>query len=257
MKKTLEVCKHLALLAGEAIMEIYETDFGVVQKEDSSPLTQADMRANKIIVEGLKKEFPHYAILSEEEKDSADRLENDWCFIVDPLDGTKQFIKKDGQFTVNIALSYQGKVVVGVVYAPALNELYYAAKGLGSFLDTANSLEIPLQVSHKLNELTIVMSELHRSEKEEELLEAQSTKISQVISCGSSLKGCMVAAGKADVYYRYGLTCEWDVAAMQCVVEQAGGLFMQLDATPMTYNRKNVLNEKGFLAVNRQENVWV
>ena len=253
--KELEIAKKAAILAGEAILEVYESgDFGVEAKADDSPLTKADKAANRIIVDMLKEAFPEYAILSEEEKDDLARLDNDLCFVVDPLDGTKEFIKRNGQFTVNIALSYKHKTVMGVVYVPVTGELYHAAKGHGSFLEV-NGQIIRIRVSTEKKEkkdLNVVMSNSHGAAQMDQLLKKHN--ITNFVKVGSSLKGCMIAKGAADVYYRYGPTMEWDTAAMQCIVEEAGGLLMQMDGTEMTYNREDSLNAKGFYILNDIEN---
>lgn len=256
--EVLNTLKELAVKAGEAIMSVYNTDFEVDYKEDESPLTMADRKANAIIVEQLRTQYPEYAILSEEEKDDRKRMSNDNCFIVDPLDGTKEFVKRNGEFTVNIALSHKGTPVAGVIYVPVTKDLYYASKEEGAFKQDGTTGEVcKLQVSDKVTDLIWVGSKSHSSEKEAALIQTHQSSIGETISAGSSLKGCMVAEGKADVYYRFGYTCEWDTAAMQCIAEQAGAIVKQMDLTPLTYNRENTLNEKGFFIVNRTENVWV
>lgn len=253
-----KITRELAVCAGKTIMKIYETDFHYETKEDNSPLTIADKAANDIIVKGLSEAFPDIAILSEEDADDKVRLTNDYCFIVDPLDGTKEFIKKNGQFTVNIALAYKQRVIMGVIYVPVTKELYYASKAKGAFLEDLSTGEVrKLTVSDKLTDLIWVGSKSHSSEKEANLIDVNKHLISESITTGSSLKGCMVAKGLADVYYRFGLTCEWDTAAMQCIVEEAGGIFRQMDNTEMLYNREDNLNAKGFYIVNRKENIWV
>ena len=137
--RELEAAKNIAVKAGEEILKIYDNaDIGVEYKKDHSPLTIADKRANKVILEDLRNHFPTYAILSEEEKDDKARLDNDYCFVVDPLDGTKEFIKRNGQFTVNIALAYQHESVMGVIYAPVTGALYYGARGYGAFLQSSD-----------------------------------------------------------------------------------------------------------------------
>ncbi len=257
-KEVLQVLKELAVKAGLKIMEIYNTDFQVDYKEDSSPLTAADKAANAIIVEGLQKHFPDCAILSEELKDDKSRRDNDYCFIVDPLDGTKEFVKRNGEFTVNIALVCRQKPIVGVIYVPVTKDLYYAAKEEGAYKqDGANGSVKRLSVSDKLDHLIWVGSKSHSTEKEENLIAAHQNRISETISAGSSLKGCLVAEQRADVYYRFGLTCEWDTAAMHCIAETAGAIVRQMDNTELLYNRENTLNDKGFFIVNRRENIWV
>lgn len=254
----LHVLKELAVRAGQVIMDIYNTDFDVDYKEDDSPLTAADRQANALIVEGLQEHFPEYAVLSEELKDDKSRRENDYCFIVDPLDGTKEFVKRNGQFTVNIALAYQQKPVVGVIYVPVTKDLYYASTETGAYKQDGTTGKVKkLTVSDKQEGLIWVGSKSHSTEKEETLIKAHEAQIAETISAGSSLKGCLVAERSADVYYRFGLTCEWDTAAMHCIAEAAGAVVRQMDNTELLYNRENTLNEKGFYIVNRKENIWV
>ncbi len=253
-ERELDVAKGLAVEAGIAIMEVYNdvTDMQVEYKDGDMPLTVADKKSNKIIVNGLREIFPEYAVLSEEEKDDFNRLENDYCFVVDPLDGTKEFIKRNGQFTVNIALAYQHKSVMGVIYVPATGELYYAADGIGAFLEDKDGVHI-LRVSDKLEDWRVVMSSSHGCAEMDALIEKY--KIKNFVKMGSSLKGCLVAKGEAEIYYRHNPTMEWDTAAMQNIVENAGGIFKQMDGSEMTYNRKNSLNEKGFYIINDEKNL--
>ncbi len=258
MEKLLEWCKKISIEAGKKIMEIYSTDFDVEIKGDNFPLTIADKSANDIIVNSLKENYPEYSILSEESKEDYTRFSNDYCFVIDPLDGTKEFVNKNGEFTVNIALAYKGKPILGVIYAPVLNELYYAYENNGAFVENLNdNTKKRINVTNKTDNLIMVASKSHFSDKEQKLIDENGDKIKEIISKGSSLKGCMVATGQADIYYRFGLTCEWDTCAMQCIVEEAGGIFKQMNNTDMTYNRKNTLNEKGFYIVNKKENIWV
>lgn len=253
--KEMEMAKKAAILAGQAIMEVYKSeDFGVEFKDDDSPLTLADKAANRIIVDMLREAFPEYAILSEEEQDNKERLNNKLCFVIDPLDGTKEFIKRNGQFTVNIALSDDHRSVMGAIYVPVTGELYYAAKGYGSFL-LKDGYVTQLHVSKDKKEksmLNVVMSSSHGCAEMDMLLNKY--KIKNFIKVGSSLKGCMIAKGEADIYYRHTPTMEWDTAAMQCIVEEAGGVFRQMDDTPMLYNREDSLNAKGFYIINSTDN---
>ena len=255
-KKEMELAKKLAKEAGLAIMDIYndEQNIEVEYKEGNSPLTAADKASNAVIVDGLKSSFPEWAILSEEEKDNLKRLENDYCFVVDPLDGTKEFIKRNGQFTVNIALSYKHESVMGVIYVPVTEELYYAARGEGAWLEDKDGNITRLQVSSNTDipTLKLVMSNSHGCKEMDELLEKY--QFTNFVKVGSSLKGCMVAKGDAEIYYRHNPTMEWDTAAMQCIVEEAGGIFRQMDDSPMRYNREDSLNAKGFYVINREEN---
>lgn len=258
LNECLEVMKEAAREAGAAILAVYDTDFSVEHKADDSPLTLADRQANEIILPHLARAFPDVAVLSEESRDDRNRLKERYCFIVDPLDGTKEFVSRNGQFTVNIALVFDGTPVAGVIYVPVTGKLYYAAQGLGAYSkERPESEPRRLKVSDRLSDLIWVGSRSHSAEKEAALIDGHRSLIRDVQSAGSSLKGCLVAEGNADVYYRFGLTCEWDTAAMQCIAEEAGGIFRQTDGTPMTYNRENTLNEKGFYIVNRKENIWI
>lgn len=251
----LELAKKAAVMAGEAIMEIYESgDFGVEMKSDDSPLTLADKASNRIIVDMLREHFPGHAILSEEEQDNKERLNNRLCFVVDPLDGTKEFIKRNGQFTVNIALSDDHRSVMGVIYVPVTKELYYASKGQGSFLEKdgkVSRLHVSCEKKEK-PELNVVMSSSHGCEAMDLLLDKY--RLKNFVKVGSSLKGCMIARGDADIYYRHNPTMEWDTAAMQCIAEEAGAVFRQMDDSPMLYNREDSLNSKGFYILNSIDN---
>ena len=257
-EKYLDVCKSAAQIAGQKIMEIYNTDFddSIELKVDDSPITAADKAANDIIVNMLCENFPEVSMLSEESKLDESRFKNDLCFVVDPLDGTKEFIKRNGEFTVNIALAYKHKSVLGVIYVPVTGLLYYAAQDYGAYREE-NGEVTKLSVTDKRDNLILVGSKSHASDKLKALIEAKRNLIKDVVSAGSSLKGTMIAEGKADIYYRYALCSEWDTAAMQCIVEEAGGIFKQIDGTEMTYNRINSLNEKGFYAINSKDNLWV
>lgn len=258
-EKELEIAKRSAVNAGKLILEIYENaaDFDIEYKKDDSPVTRADKAADKVIAEALKDRFPQYAVLSEEEKDCEERLDNDYCFIVDPLDGTKEFIKRNGQFTVNIALAYQHRAVVGVIYVPVTGELYYASEGDGAFLETPDGEVKKLSVSDNrdISSLRFVVSNSHGCSQMDELIKKYN--ITNCVKAGSSLKGCMVASGQADAYYRFNPTMEWDTAAMQCIAEEAGAVFRQMDGTIMTYNRRDSRNKKGFYVINRKENLLV
>ena len=255
-KKELLVAMQAAQEAGSAILKIYEDPetLQVDWKADHSPLTSADREANHIIVQQLHNAFPTYAIHSEEEKDYKARLSNEYCFVVDPLDGTKEFIKRNGQFTVNIALAYRQESVMGVIYVPVTGDLYYAAKGYGAYLRSADGKVARLHVSDckEKRALRVVKSNSHDCAEMEDLIARH--HLEHCMRMGSSLKGCLVASGKAELYYRYNPTMEWDTAAMQCIVEEAGGVFRQMDDSPMRYNRENSLNDKGFYAINCMEN---
>jgi 3'(2'), 5'-bisphosphate nucleotidase len=248
--------KEVAIRAGALLMEIYDSSYEVKTKEDQSPLTKADLTSNAFIIKELKKLYPNVSILSEETKDDLNRLRHEWLFIVDPLDGTKEFIKHNGNFTVNIALVHRQRSILGIVHAPALKKTYYSLQGLGAYEDSVDGHNICIGVTDKLTDLNLVGSASHKTQEDEKLVEENALHIKTYKQLGSALKGCMVASGEADVYYRFGKTGEWDTAAMQIIVEEAGGIFREISGKPMIYNRFNPYNEKGFFAVNRKENIW-
>lgn len=256
IEKVLDVSKEAAVTAGEAILEIYDKEelWQVEYKEGHMPLTLADKKAHEIIAERLQTEFPACALLSEEGEDDGGCLGESYCFIVDPLDGTKEFIKKNGQFTVNIALCHEGRPVAGVIYVPVTRELYYAGKGMGAYLEKDGRRE-KLHVSDRIDHPRVVMSSSHGCEEMEHLLEKY--HLTELVRVGSSIKGCIIAKGDAEIYYRHNPTMEWDTAAMQCIAEEAGAVFRQMDDSEMTYNREDHVNRKGFYIINRQENKLV
>jgi len=255
MQNILNSIIAIANNASKKILDIYNTDFSFTSKDDNSPLTLADTISNEIIINHLKENYPEIPILSEESNENVQE-DSEYCWIVDPLDGTKEFITKNGEFTVNVALVQNQKPVLGVIAVPVTGIVYLASKGGGAFKQENNKIT-SIHVSDKTMDLIWVGSKSHSSEKEENLINQKSHLIKTMLQAGSSLKGTMVAEGKADVYYRFGLTCEWDTCAMHCIVEEAGGIFLQMDGSEMLYNRKNHLNEKGFFIVNRKENIWV
>ena len=255
MQDMLNTVLSISRDASKKILEVYATDFSFTSKEDKSPLTLADTASNELIVSRLKENYPDIPILSEESAESVPE-DAEFCWVVDPLDGTKEFIKKNGEFTVNIALVQNQRPILGVIAIPVTGIVYFASKGNGAYRQEHNAATA-IQVSKKTTDLIWVGSKSHSTEKEANLVNQKSHLIKEMISAGSALKGTMVAEGKADIYYRFGLTSEWDTCAMHCIVEEAGGILRQMDGTEMLYNRKNHLNEKGFFAVNREENIWV
>lgn len=244
--------KKIALDAGNAIMNIYDDanlSSVVDHKADDSPLTLADQASHKVIQAGLETIEPKFPILSEEGKSISYEERKIWdtFWLVDPLDGTKEFIKRNGQFTVNIALIKDGYPIMGVIYVPA-QEVFYVGSELGAF-KTENGKEQPITVNNSKDNRVAVRSASHASPEEDELLNQY--KVTESISKGSSLKFCMVAEGKADIYYRHGPTMEWDTAAGQAVLEAAGGSVSRIDSDQrFYYNRENLLNPsflcKGF-----------
>ncbi|MEP0940729.1 MAG: 3'(2'),5'-bisphosphate nucleotidase CysQ [Rhizobiaceae bacterium] len=230
----LPVVRH----AGDAIMEVHRAGFAAEQKSDGSPVTQADLRAEKIVVAGLKQHAQQIAIVSEENAISHKLAPADRYFLVDPLDGTREFVKTDGKgaFTVNIGLIENGQPVAGIVHAPALDTCYWGIVGHGAFLaDKPIAVRMPPDSG-----LVALASRSHRDDKTNAWLVENG--ISETVSIGSSLKFCLMAKGEADVYPRFGPTMEWDTAAGHAVLAAAGGGVEHPDGRPFTYGKPEYRN---------------
>jgi 3'(2'), 5'-bisphosphate nucleotidase len=235
---------RIAQRAGAAIMAVYLSgETGETAKADNSPLTLADLAAHRIIVEELNGLAPDIPILSEEAADIAYPVRSQWrrYWLVDPLDGTREFIKRNGEFTVNIALMESGEPVLGVVYAPVPDKCYYGARG-GAFVQHGNAPAQPIAArTHRTGEpIRIVASRSHRDARTEALLERLGEH--QTISMGSSLKLCLVAEGVAHLYPRLGPTMEWDTAAAHAVVNAAGGIVCDMAGKELRYNKIDLHN---------------
>ena len=255
--KLLEEIEMIAREAGVAIMAVYTREFSVQEKQDKSPLTEADSAAQVIIAARLADLQPLLPILSEEAVEAfhgADGAGRYW--LVDPLDGTKEFIKRNGEFTVNIALIEGGRPVLGVVYAPALDVAYLAAEGVGAFKVGADGVRADLHVATHMDGVPwrVVGSRSHAGDSLPALLHKLGAH--ELIAMGSSLKFCLVAEGSADVYPRLGLTSLWDTAAAQCVVEQAGGAVIRLSGEPLCYADPSVTLNPFFLVHGQSAANW-
>ncbi len=251
--RSVTILRDLVAESGNKIMEIYNDQrlFNIIDfKADSSPLTLADRKSHEIIAESLKANFPSIPVLSEEGKNFpfVERKKWNTFWLVDPLDGTKEFIKRNGEFTINIAMIEGVIPVFGIIYAPAKQIFYWGGEGTGSFQMQNGVLE-KITVSEKETDLVAVRSRSHSSEEETSLY--ADYHVNDYISIGSSLKFCMVAEGKADLYYRFGPTMEWDTAAGQAIVEGAGGRVLNSKKEKFTYNKESLLNES-FLVLNKR-----
>jgi 3'(2'), 5'-bisphosphate nucleotidase len=232
---------QIAKKAGQKILEIYNTKFDVEYKTDNSPLTEADLQANKIITTRLQELFPEIPILSEESSNIDYSIRKNWeiFWLIDPLDGTKEFVKRNGEFTVNIALIQNKEPVLGVVFAPVLNKLYYAKKSNGAFL---NGKKLPLFDSAN-RPFTIVASRSHFSEETKKYIENLNLDEVEYLSIGSSLKLCLIAEGSADLYPRLAPTSEWDIAASDAILREVGKSVLQFEnGKPLEYNKENYQN---------------
>jgi 3'(2'), 5'-bisphosphate nucleotidase len=258
----LESVINIAKAAGDAIMQIYSTDFDVTRKEDNSPLTQADLAAHTLICDALNKLTPNLPILSEESEliDYESRKEWRQYWLIDPLDGTREFIKRNGEFSVNIAFIDGHKPVLGVVYAPVTELLYFASQGHGAYKQVKSSLAQKIMTkSSNIQHLTIAGSRSHSNEKTQKFLrnlESESGCKLELISMGSSLKSCLVAEGLADVYPRLGPTSEWDTAAAHCILIEAGGDVVDVSGNRLLYNNKQSLLNPDFFAKGSGEINW-
>ena len=238
----------IAQAAGQQVMEVYAQDFASWQKDDASPLTEADVRADRSIRAGLHAAFPGAFVWSEESVSAGER-NADTFFLVDPLDGTKEFVQRSGEFTVNIALIQQGKTVAGVVLAPATGELFYAAQGLGAWQHHPSG-DMALQVAAQQAgaPLRVLGSRSHGGEALATWL-AQLPIAHDFVAAGSSLKFCRIAQGQADIYPRFGPTSQWDTAAAQCILEQAGGRVIDFAGQTLHYGLQRPTLNPEFLAV--------
>jgi 3'(2'), 5'-bisphosphate nucleotidase len=251
-------CCGIARTAGAAIMQVYAGDFAVEHKDDNSPLTAADLAAHKAILAGLALITPQIPVLSEESAvqvawEKRQHWERYW--LVDPLDGTREFVKRNGEFTVNIALIENHAPVLGVVYAPALEEMYWAWRNGNAFFSTSSQRESTALHSRKRGSpLLIAGSRSHADARLTQALEKLGAH--ELLSLGSSLKFCRAARGEVDLYIRYGLTSEWDTAAGQCVLEQAGGGVVELSGARLRYNAKESLLNPDFLAFGDPSVEW-
>lgn len=235
--------------AGKAIMVIYIQPFDVIEKTDQSPLTLADLAANQIIVDRLQTYYPDIPILSEESVEAFHGSNQSGLYwLVDPLDGTKEFVKRNDEFTVNIALINKGVPVLGVVYAPAMDLMFSAIQGEGAYKQFKNAEKYAIHINqHPAEPLKIVGSRSHGDEKLTQWLKRFASY--EILPMGSSLKLCLVAEGIADIYPRLGPTSLWDTAAGHIVLKEAGGYLMQFNGEELNYSNTSQLLNPFFLAI--------
>ena len=247
----------LARDAATRILAIYDSDFAVEHKDDKSPLTAADLAAHHCIVDGLERLTPDIPVLSEESAEDVPAIvRREWrrMWLVDPLDGTREFVKRNGEFTVNIALIDDGVPILAVVQAPVTGALWHATRGCGAFrrdgdVDTALQTRKPA-----IAPLRIAASRSHRDPRTEAMM--QRIGDTEAIPLGSSLKFCRLAEGGMDVYPRFGPTSEWDTAAGQCVLEAAGGVVIDPQGRPLRYNQRDTILNGDFLALGDPTLPW-
>ena len=248
----------LARSAGDAIMEVYATEFDVQAKDDDSPLTQADMASHRVIDKGLRELTPDIPIISEESGLPPFEERSQWptYWLIDPLDGTREFVNRNGEFTVNIALIEGKRPVLGVVHVPVSGRTYTGCEGVGAAVrEAAGASRSIVVASESASPLRVVGSRSHRGASLDAYLERLGDV--EMLPMGSSLKFCVVAEGNADIYPRLGPTSEWDTAAAQAVVEQAGGAVLELDGRPLAYNAKEDILNPHFLVRGPADRDWL
>ncbi|UCB53995.1 MAG: 3'(2'),5'-bisphosphate nucleotidase CysQ [Thiotrichales bacterium] len=254
-------CIDIAREAGRKILEVYETEFDIEHKDDKSPLTKADIASHHTIIDGLSALTPDIPILSEESAKQPFEERSQWqlYWLVDPLDGTREFIKRNGEFTVNIALIDNHKSVIGVIHVPVLNVDYFAYEQGGAFKVEQGGAAQPITVKQpEADRIVVAGSRSHGSEAMQQYMKNIAGRYTEVemLSMGSSLKFCLVAEGRADLYPRLGLTSEWDTAAAQCIVEQAGGHVTRTDMSILEYNTKDSLLNPFFFVFGNDQQDW-
>ena len=250
-----EVCE-IARAAAAAILKVYARDFEVESKDDRSPLTEADLAAHHIIVDGLRALTPGWPILSEESAtiDWSERQKWTRYWLVDPLDGTREFVKRNGEFTVNIALIEGGQPVLGVVQAPVSEEIAWASSGQGAWMAVGQGEPHRCRTRPRADPLVVAGSRSHGNPRLAEMM--QRVGPHEITALGSSLKFLRIAAAEADLYVRLGPTSEWDTAAAQCVLEEAGGAVIDLQGSPLRYNGKESLLNPEFIACGDKGQDW-
>lgn len=242
----IEVC----LKAMSKVMEYYKNGFDVEIKSDNSPVTDADKQSDLIIKSFLKDKYPTYAFLTEESNDDKARLNEKYVFIIDPLDGTKDFVAKDDMFAINIALVEEHTPVVGVVGIPAQNKIYFAIKDYGSYL-LENDAFKRIYASDRTDNLVMSCSVFHSGKTDQEIFDKFQNRILKKHPLGSALKSCLIAEGKVDCCFSSsGNTKEWDTCAPQIIVEESGGHFTTFYGDKIAYNREDVYNRNGYAAYN-------
>lgn len=258
----IELVSSVVSIAGDAgikILELYDSaDLDVTSKHDNTPLTEADLAANQVIIDKLSKIEPRYPILTEESCGISFDERHEWStyWLVDPLDGTREFIKHSGEFSVNIALIDNGSPILGVVHAPVLDVTYWACRGFGAWKQHAD--EDPVSINVRTVSESCVTVARSSAPLTGGPLHRFLNRLGQykIVSMGSALKSCLVAEGSADLYAKLGPTCEWDTGAAQCIVEEAGGHVTDTDMNDLRYNTKDSLLNPHFFVFGAGDRIW-
>lgn len=259
--KLLNIAKNAACEAGKAVLEIYESgDFKSYQKEDDSPVTSADYHANEIITKLLAEQTPDIPIMSEETKIANLSERKDWprYWLIDPIDGTQEFIARSGDFAVNIALIENNQPAIGVIFWPPGQSLYFAAKGKGAFKSCPEGeRQISVRKLDEPEDSVVIIAISRRQSRDKIMSRMSEQRVYQTLPLGScSLKSCFIAEGKADVFMRLGVTGEWDTGASQCIVSEAGGEILAASFEPLTYNQRTSLENPDFIVMGDSRVDW-
>jgi 3'(2'), 5'-bisphosphate nucleotidase len=251
----LDAMVDLAKKSSALIMNYYKSGFKVETKSDNSPVTDADKASDKLIRDTLLNKFPNIGMLTEEDSDDKKRLMKHDVFVIDPLDGTMDYVAKDNMFAVNMALVHDHIPVVGVVAIPYESTIYFAVKGYGAYVVKPGEMIKVLRVSDRKKNLIILNSVFHKTPEILALMKEYPDKIKDIQYIGSALKACLIAEGKGDICYSMGCgTKEWDTCAPQLIVEEAGGIYKSNNGEEIVYNRDDVYNRDGFMILNRFDN---
>lgn len=261
IQQLLHIAKQAAVTAGKVVLEIYDSgDFTSFQKEDDSPVTTADYKANEVIMEILQKATPDIPIMSEETEIGSLDERKKWTryWLIDPIDGTQEFIARSGDFAVNIALIENNIPIMGVIYWPTGETLYSALKGHGAFKECpVENKQIYVRSLKAPKEDPLIIAISRRQAREKVMSSLSEDRVYQTLPAGScSLKACFIAEGKADVFLRFGVTGEWDTGASQCIVVEAGGKILAHDFVPLTYNLRNSVTNPDFFIMGDQNVDW-
>lgn len=254
-EKEFSVAFPLILKAGQIVAEDFKNRLEVEYKEDGSPVTNIDKKIDSFLKDNLQKAFPSYGFLTEETVDDKSRLDKDYVWIIDPIDGTKELVKHEHEFVILVALAHKHEVVLSLIVEPIKQECYYAKKGEGAF-SYINEETKRIHVSDKTKNLIATQSP-YSTKQELDYLAEHKDIVSEITFHGAAYKACLIASGKADVCYRPACKCkEWDTAAPQLLVEEAGGLFISGMDERYAYNREDPVNYYGYIIINKKENLF-
>ncbi len=255
-EKELQAMIEAAQQSGDIIMNVYKKGFEVEIKDDDSPVTEADRKSDAFIIDYLKERFPEYGFLTEETPDTDERFSKEYVWIIDPLDGTKEFVNYRGEFATCIALCKGHDIVVSVINLPAQNVLFYAIENGGAWRLPRYGTPKQIHVNEKTQQITVLRSVSFFNESEQELIDSHLDKIGFVFARGAAQKFCMVAEGLAEASFRInGNTKEWDLAAGDLLIKEAGGIMIDHEGKPLKFNKKDVYFKKGYRFANRKENL--